>query len=499
MERPTITLAAVLFASASSNSYAQDQNQLAQQAKASLESFRTQLVPRVPASEGLKIDSVDVVIDPDLANFSTPFASMSNAGREVRFPLGYLARLHGCIEAMTMDSLFKTNPHTNDLKNAYDTHITGYAAFSGQALLPLSSFAGLSDAEKQQWESAAIQSKVAALFDQATAFVFAHELGHHALDAFYQFGAPPAQTQPIERRADDFAMKALIAMGIVPVAGATASIACLDSDAWYSYVPTEQASHLARADRLLQSFAAMRLKWQRLYAKPPYNALPLTHYRKMEQGLDAILNKEANTLRAETASTLETEAAAPATDNTAIKARINALLKLSRLYEYGWGVPQDLAKRHQTLVRAANEGDVWAQYAVAYDQDTGTGTPLNHADAFVTYTWLAKAGYKAAQASLAGLPKRATNQAICEGQCRTASVGDSFKACIERRQTACVRSCTTAYGWEHDLCQHRMCSTMTNYQYWYARCLPESLPDPAKCREQCAAQTATRANGGGGR
>ncbi len=482
----TVTAGAVILVSL--RGQAQSQDELVQRTKTGLEYFRTQLVPRVPINEGLKIDAVNVVIDPNVANFSTPFAATSSMGRQVRFPLGYLARLHGCIEAMTMDSLFKSNQHTSDLKNAYDIHITGAIAFFGQELLPLATFARLSDAEKQQWESAAVQAKIGAVFDHALAFVFAHELGHHALDAFYQFGAPSLQTQAIERRADDWAMQALTVMGIAPVAGATAAIACLDTDAWYTYVPTEQASHLGRADRLLQSFAAMRSKWQPLYSKAPYNSLPLNHYRRMEEGLDAILKKEAYAVHAETAAALEAQATSAATDIPTTKARLNALLKLSRLYEYGWGVPRDLAKRHEVLVRAANEGDFAAQYSVAYDQDTGKGTPLNRAEAFVTYTWLANAGHKAAQVSLTDLPKRATTQQICEGRCRVASGGDSFKRCIDRRQAACVRSCTNDHRWEYDICQHRMCSTMTNYQYWYSRCVPVS-PDTATCHEQCAAQS----------
>jgi TPR repeat protein len=493
MERVAL-IAAVLSVSTSS-AHAQPTppaSQLAQETRAAVNAFRKRVAGSVPTREALKINSVDINIVPDFADFSMPIATSGDSGRGVRISLGYIARLRLCIEANMMEATFKANPLTRDLWSAYDIHTNGSIHWENQRLLPLEVFAGLSSSERQVWASPKVRAMVASWFDQAVAFVFAHELGHHALDAFYTVSTPPSATRGIESAADSWAVSALTSTGIVPLAGAFGAIMCLKGRAWYTYVPAAQSSHPGQAERVLQALSQHKTAWRALYANPPYSSQPLGYHLSQEQGLESALQKMVAEERAETAASLAATINSKPAGIEERAARIDAMLKLARHHLHGWDVPKDLSKRHELLQMAADEGDPWAQYAVGATHDTGaSGVAVDRAKAYFVYTWLAAAGDTAAKASLGGLPKRAAPQEICEGACRVGASTASFQSCFERKRNGCVADCTSNYGWERELCEERMCGISRNYVHWYPACLPASLPSAQQCSQQCQPRART--------
>lgn len=482
-------MAAVAIAVWSNTALADDQEGLVRSTRETFSRLQARLTEVAPDREALRISAVRTVLIPDAANYATPVATISNEGRNVWFTFGYLARLWACTSAFVTESTFKDNRLTSDLWLKYDVHSLGFVAFQGQERLPLEVYANLSVDEQRRAGSAEFQGKVATLFEQGVEFVLAHELGHHALDEFYTFDSPPSETKTIEEKVDNWALAALAKMGVVPLAGATVTIGCLDGQSPHSFVPSEFSSHPGQAERILQALTSQRHHWREIYRKAPYSAQPLDYYLQQESSLASILRRQISRERSDGRGTLEARLDRHGSEADQVSDRIATLVKLARYYQFGWGIPKDPAIRHAFLAQAARAGDPWAQYAIAYDFDTGQGVPFDGSRAFVGYTWLAAAGYKPAIGSLAGLPKRTPIQKVCEGSCRVGNFVGPFRECLESRKSACMSSCTSQFDYPKSVCEHRLCSMIDNYVHWYPRCEPTLPPPSLDCVQDCVRRT----------
>lgn len=78
-----------------------------------------------------------------------------------------------------------------------------------------------------------------------------------------------------------------------------------------------------------------------------------------------------------------------------------ALNLLGRMYELGNGVPQDPARSVIYYRKAAEKGDIYAQFNLAVSYDTGFGVPMNFRQAVKWYRRAADQGAGFAQYSLA--------------------------------------------------------------------------------------------------
>ena len=74
-----------------------------------------------------------------------------------------------------------------------------------------------------------------------------------------------------------------------------------------------------------------------------------------------------------------------------------------RLYDSGHGVAQDYAEAARWYRKAADQGDVAAQFNVGVMYERGQGVPQDYAEAARWYRKAADQGYAAAQGNLGNL------------------------------------------------------------------------------------------------
>jgi TPR repeat protein len=87
----------------------------------------------------------------------------------------------------------------------------------------------------------------------------------------------------------------------------------------------------------------------------------------------------------------------------AMQGNAEAQTSLSRLYYYGWGVPQDYAEAAQWLRKAADQGYARAEAGLGTIYYEGHGVPQDYVQAAVWYRKAADQGYAKAQDYMGGL------------------------------------------------------------------------------------------------
>jgi hypothetical protein len=163
---------------------------------------------------------------------------------------GFVLGLNSFAESMLMSNIFQIR-YLEERWHNYNVKMRHYYK---RHIKTLEEYAQLSPDQLQRWNSTKVSNDKKNIYIAAISFVLAHELGHHALNAFYTVEDTDTTKQRYEHSADEWAARALLKIGIAPYLGAAISNLYLHTLNLKSTITGENSqSHPPNLERILQA------------------------------------------------------------------------------------------------------------------------------------------------------------------------------------------------------------------------------------------------------
>lgn len=215
--------------------------------------------------------------------------AFAHPGGQIELSEGFLLGLNSFSDSVLMGAFFQIR----HLEERWYNYIIRMRHYDKRPIKTLEEYAKLSPIQRQRWNSAKIIKLRSVSYIGAIAFVLAHELGHHAVNAFYTSDDPNDVKQNHERTADRWAARAMLKIGLPPYGGAAIANLYLHYVNFQNTIIGEGSqSHPPSLERTLQALEVTNQYAEKLYSNKQLYPKPLQYYLELQNRFNNLFEEK---------------------------------------------------------------------------------------------------------------------------------------------------------------------------------------------------------------
>lgn len=301
---------------------------------------------------------------------------------QIQISTGFLAGLRMYVDSIVLSVKF----NKSHLEGRYFTYSSRLRNYNNKHLKSLEEYAKLTSQEMQIWN---YDSKIGelreTLFLNAVFFVLAHEMGHHAKDAFYkETNNNIDYYNNQEEIADTWACSSLLNIGIPPAVGAAVANGYIYELDRYNFMYGKESYHPPSLERSLKALDLSYSELDEIYSNKKIFPKPLSEYKSEYKKMRKMLVDKI-------------EIDKKSKDISSYKYALDkgsplAAFIIARMYDGGIGVIENNKQAFAHYMKASSWGYELAYYWVGDCFERGIGTQQNNTKALKWYKRAADVG-----------------------------------------------------------------------------------------------------------